>query len=306
MMSGLSIRDVFNSFILCVRSRPIVFFVYSLPTFWSYLIATWGTNGFNFFDALILFSSVSSNALSVYFFNDLSDLEDDLKNQELGNPAQALRVLSRDRVSISRFKKYIVFTGVLGLVLAYSINFSVFILHSLGLVLGYLYSAEPIRLKKRFLMKQFTIALGTTFCIMIGAVAGGGITSATLYMSIIHFIVNMGINPIMDVRDIRGDRIMGLKTIPVVWGPEATVRLYFASFFVMGIATFLGYAQLGLNTALPILVSLILVAWLYVSIPLLKKWNDPIFLHSHIVKRVVPFYCIMQLVTLIGIMKLPF
>ncbi len=302
----MSIRHVFNSFILCVRSRPIVFFVYSLPTFWSYLIASWGTGGFSFFEALILFSSVSAIALSVYFFNDLSDLEDDLKNQELGNPAQALRVLGRDRVSESRFKQYIVFTGILGLVLAYSINFTAFILQVLNLILGYLYSAEPIRLKKRFLMKQFTIALGTTFCILMGAVAGGGANAATLYMGIIHFIVNMGINPIMDVRDIRGDRIMGLKTIPVVWGPEATVRLYFASFFVMGIATFLGYAQLGLNTALPILVSLILVAWLYVSIPLLKKWSDPIFLQSHIIKRVVPFYCTMQLVTLIGIMKLPF
>ncbi len=306
MISGMSIRHVFNSFILCVRSRPIVFFVYSLPTFWSYLIASWGTGGFSFFEALILFSSVSAIALSVYFFNDLSDLEDDLKNKELGNPAQALRVLGRDRVSESRFKQYIVFTGILGLVLAYSINFTAFILQVLNLILGYLYSAEPIRLKKRFLMKQFTIALGTTFCILMGAVAGGGVISATLYMGIIHFIVNMGINPIMDVRDIRGDRIMGLKTIPVVWGPEATVKLYLASFFVMGIATFLGYAQLGLNTALPILVSLILVAWLYVSIPLLKKWSDPIFLQSHIIKRVVPFYCTMQLVTLIGIMKLPF
>ncbi len=302
----MSIRHVFNSFILCVRSRPIVFFVYSLPTFWSYLIASWGTGGFSFIDALILFSSVSSIALSVYFFNDLSDLEDDLKNQELGNPAQALRVLGRDSVSESRFKQYIIFTGILGLVLAYSINLTVFILQVLNIILGYLYSAEPIRLKKRFLMKQFTIALGTTFCILMGAVAGGGANAATLYMGIIHFIVNMGINPILDVRDIRGDRIMGIRTIPVVWGPEATVRLYFASFFVMGLATFLGYAQLGLNTALPILVGLILMAWLYVSIPLLKKWNDPIFLQSHIVKRVVPFYCIMQLVTLVGIMKLPF
>jgi 4-hydroxybenzoate polyprenyltransferase len=280
--------------------------VYSLPTFWSYLIASWGTGGFNFIEALILFFSVSSIALGVYFFNDLSDLEDDLKNQELGNPAQALRVLGRNGVSESRFKQYIIITGILGLVLAYSINYTVFILQVLNLILGYLYSAEPVRLKKRFLMKQFTIALGTTFCILIGAVAGGGVTSATLYMGIIHFIVNMGINPILDVRDIRGDRIMGIRTIPVVLGPEATVRLYFASFFFMGLATFLGYSQLGLNTALPILVSLILVAWLYVSIPLLKKWNDPIFLHSHIIKRVVPFYCIMQLVTWIGIVRLPF
>ena len=303
---NLSARDVFNAFILCVRSRPIVFFVYTLPTFWSYIIASWGTGGFNLVEVFILISSISSIALSVYLFNDLSDLEDDLKSRELGNPAQALRVLGQGSVPESLFKKFIVFTSVLGLVLAYAINTQVFILQSLNLILGYLYSAEPIRLKKRFLMKQFTIALGTTFCIMMGAVAGGGATSATLYMFIIHFIVNMGINPIMDVRDLQGDRIMGVRSIPVVWGPEATVRLYFASFLVMGIATFLGYAQLGLNTALPILVGLILAAWLYVSLPLIKKWNDPIFLDSLILKRVVPFYCIMQLVTWIGIMNLPF
>ena len=306
MISGLSIREVFNSFIMSVRSRPVVFFVYSLPTLWSYIIASWGTGRLTIFDAFILFSSISSISLSVYFFNDLSDLVDDLKNQELGNPVQALRVLGSERVSENRFKKFIIFTGVFGLVLAYSINYSVFILQVLFLILGYLYSAEPIRLKKRFMMKQFTIALATTFCILMGAVTGGGVTSATLYMGILHFIINMGINPIMDVRDIRGDRIMGIKSIPVIWGPEATVRLYFASFLVMGIASYLGYSQLGMNIALPILVGLILVAWLYVSIPLLKRWNDPIFLHSLIFTRLLPFYCIMQMVTLIGIMKLPF
>jgi chlorophyll synthase len=275
--------------------------VYTLPTFWSYLIASWGPGGFSFVEVVVLVSAVSSTSLSIYFFNDLSDLEDDLTSQELGNPAQALRALGRGTVSESLFKKYILFTGLLGLLLAYSINFTVFILQVLYLILGYLYSAEPIRLKKRFLMKQATIALGTTLCIMMGALTGGAITSATLYMIIIHFIANMGINPIMDVRDIRGDRIMGIRSIPVVWGPENTIRLYFASFFVIGLATILGYSQLGLNTALPILVVLILAGWLYVSIPLLKRWDDPIFLNSLITKRIVPFYCIIQMVTLIGV-----
>ena len=58
--------------------------------------------------------------------------------------------------------------------------------------------------------------------------------------------------------------------------------------------------------AMPLLVLMIIGAWIYVSLPLLKRWDDPIFLHDLAFKRILPFYFVLQLVPLVGLMNLPF
>ena len=305
MLLGLSIKDVYNSFILCARSRPVVIFVYAWPTFVSYLIASQGGAPFNPLEAFSVILSVALVGFSIYFYNDLKDLQDDLKNLELGNPTPANRPLGSGRISSGRLKKFIVATGASGLIVAASININVLVLQSLFIILGLLYSMEPVRLKKRFMMKQPTIAAGCVLANLTGAMAVGGITPPILFMLLLQFMICMGLNPLMDVRDVRGDRIMGIKSIPVVWGPELTVRLYFASIIVIGAATLVGYSSVGFNAAMPVLAVFILGAWLYVSLPLLKRWDDPKFVNLLIFKKTFPLYLALQLVPLIGVMNLP-
>ena len=306
MISGLSIRDVFNSFILCARSRPVVIFVYVWPAFVSYLIAYQGGAPFNIVKALSVILSVALVGFCIYFFNDLKDLQDDLKNLELGNPNPANRPLGSGKVSPELVKQFIVATGISGLVVAATINLNALILQSLFIVLGFLYSMEPIRLKKRFMMKQPTIAAGCVLANLTGAMAVGGITPPILFMLLLQFMICMGLNPLMDVRDVRGDRVMGIKSIPVIWGPELTVRLYFASIIVIGAAILVGYSSMGFNAAMPVLAVFILGAWLYVSLPLLKRWDDPKFVNLLVFKRTFPLYIALQLVPLIGVLNLPF
>jgi len=250
--------------------------------------------------------TVTFVAFSVYFYNDLTDLKEDIKNRELGNPIPANRPLGKELITEDRLKTYIVLSGVAGLLFAYSINLLVFELQLLCLVLGYLYSAEPVRLKKRFMLKQGTIAIGTILVILTGTLAAGGITPAIMFMLLLQFIICMGINPIMDVRDMRGDRIMGIKTIPVIWGPAFTVRLYFASIILIGIATLLGYSSIKFNTAMPILTLLVLGTWIYVTYPLLKRWDDPKSVHLIVINKMFPMYLALQVLPLVGVMALPF
>ena len=302
----MSIKDFLNSFILCAKSRPVVLFVYTWPALISYFIASQGGGLFNPLGAFSVTLSVALVSFSIYFYNDLMDLQDDLMNQELGNPTQASRPLGSGRVSSGRLKRFIVVTGGFGLIVAASINFDVFVLQSLFIGLGLLYSMEPVRLKKRFMMKQPTIAAGCVLANLAGAMAAGSVTPPIVFMLLLQFMICMGLNPIMDVRDIRGDRVMGVKSFPVVWGPELTVRLYFASIIVIGAATLVGYSRMGFNAAMPVLSLLILGAWLYVSLPLLKRWDDPKFLNLLIFKRTFPFYLALQLIPLVGVLNLPF
>jgi len=70
---------------------------------------------------------------------------------------------------------------------------------------------------------------------------------------------------------------------------------------VIGGATFLGYSRLGFTTALPILITMVLLALTYTSMPLLKRWDDPEFLNFLMFKRLVPLVLVLQLVPLIGL-----
>jgi len=286
-----------------MRSRPVVIFVYLWPSFITFLIASSGAP-VNFVDAVKLIVAVAFVAFSVYFYNDLMDIEDDLKNRELGNPNPANRPFGKGTVSEAMFKRFIVFTGVIGLLAASSINLEVLALQAAYLILGYLYSTEPIRLKRRFLMKQPTLTLAGLLVNLSGAMAAGGVTPPVYYMLFLHFLMSMGLNPIADIRDIRGDRVMGVKSIPVVWGPQLTLRLYFATVFVIVGATFLGYSRLGFTTALPILITMVLASLAYVSRPLFTRWDDPAFLNVLIFKRLIPLILLLQLTPLLGLITL--
>lgn len=302
----MSLKDVAVSYLQCARSRLIVVFVYTWPAFISFLMASSIYSQGTLLNALKMITTVTLMGFSVYFYNDLMDINDDIKNLELGNPTPASRPFGSGEISGERLKMFILFSSIASLLVAYSISLNVLGLTLAYLILGFLYSTKPIQLKKRYLMKQLIIAVGTSIVVLVGAYTAGGFATPILYMLVLHFIICVGLNPLLDIRDVRGDRMMGVKSIPVIWGPEMTVRLYFASIVIIGGATLVGYSSLGFNTAMPLLVLMIVGAWVYVSLPLLKKYDDPVFLNYLAFKRILPFYLVLQLVPLVGLMNLPF
>ena len=181
------------------------------------------------------------------------------------------RPIGSGQVTDGELKAFIALVSVAGLLIAYSINVQVFAFHFAYLAMGVLYSTNPVRLKKRFIMKQLTIAMGIILSDLSGAYTVGVYNNQIVFLLALNTALCLGINPIVDLRDIHGDRAMGVKTVAVVWGPDFTVRLYFATLVGMGIASVIGYLQMGLSLAVPILVLTIVSAWIYVSVPLLRK-----------------------------------
>jgi len=302
----VALKEVTASYLRCARSRLLVVFVYTWPALISFLMSSRSFPQATLLDALKMTFAVTLMAFGVYFYNDLMDINDDIKNLELGNPTPASRPFGSGEISGERLKNFILFSSIASLLLAYSISLNVLGLALAYLILGFLYSTEPFRLKKRYLMKQLILAAGTLIVVLVGAYTAGGFTTPIMYLMVLHFIICVGLNPLLDIRDIRGDRVMGVKSIPVIWGPEMTIRLYFASIVIIGGATLVGYSSMGFNMAMPLLVLMIVGAWIYVSLPLLSRWDDPVFLNDYAFKRILPFYIVLQLVPLIGLMNLPF
>ena len=298
-------RNISEKLTLCLKSRSIVIIVYTWPALISFLISSISASTFSTFDLIRLTTAVTLVGYGVYLYNDLMDIEDDRKNRELGNQSPWNRPIGSGLVTDGELKAFIAMVSVAGLLIAYSINVQVFATHFAYLVLGYMYSTDPVRLKKRFIMKQFTIAMGIILADLSGAYTVGVFNNQIMVLIAMHTVLALGVNPIVDLRDIHGDRAMGVKTVAVVWGADTTVRLYFATLVGMGIASVIGYAQMGLSIAVPILAVTVLSAWIYVSVPLLGKDVRLNYDWAVFLRRVSPFLLGIQLVPLIS-MVLPF
>jgi chlorophyll synthase len=300
-MSG----NLSEKLLLCLKSRSIVIIVYMWPALISFLISSISASTFSAFNLIRVITAVTLVGYGVYFYNDLMDIEDDRKNMEVGSQYPGNRPIGSGKVTEGELKTFIVLVTAIGLLIAYSINARVFGYQLAYLALGVLYSTDPVRLKKRFIMKQLTIAMGIILADLSGAYTVGVFNNQILILIAMHTVLALGVNPIVDLRDIHGDKAMGLKTVAVVWGADTTVRLYFATLVGMGIASVIGYSQMGLSMAAPILGVTVLSAWIYVSVPLLRKEVRLNYDWAVFLRRISPFLLGIQLIPLIS-MVLPF
>jgi len=296
-----SVKEFIHKFLMCAKSRDIVIFVYTWPALISFLIASISIGQLEILFVAKLILAVTLVSFGVYFYNDLMDLEDDLKNLELGGPIPAGRPIGSGLVTKQQLKQFIVVASVAGLAFAYSINYRVLAFQVIFLGLGFLYSTNPVRLKKRFLFKQLTIALGVILADLSGAYTVGVFNSQILFMLALNTVLCIGVNPIIDIRDMPGDRLMGVKTIPVVWGPEITIRLYFATLIAIGVGSIIGYVQMGFSIAMPLLAMTIVTAWIYVSLPLLGKHDDIRLQLMTSYKKTPLYFMSIQLVPLLAL-----
>ena len=303
-MSQSNFSQIIKDYFACIISRKEVLIIYTWTTLIGLLITH---KGFPPLDiTAITLATMSFTGMAVYFYNDMKDYEDDVLSKEYGNSTPSSRPLGQGRITADRIRQFILINGVLGLATAYMINLQVFGLMTLFIVLGYLYSTEPFLLKKKFLMKQATIALGGLISCILGGYASGIITPSLLFFSAMSFFMFFGVNPIIDLRDMEGDKMVGVKSFPVLWGPKFTVRLAIATLTASMLANVIGYYQFGFSSVLPVLGAIVLGATIWVIQPLLNKWEDSTFLNNTITKRMHPLFLLIQLCYLIGSIPLGF
>jgi len=272
-----------KQFAICVKSRKEAILIYSWLSVIGLFIACRGIPPLILI--LKIFLAMSGTALGIYFYNDICDLDDDIVSGELGNLAPSSRPLGQGMISKRRMMVFSVIVSTFGLLFAALINLQVVLLQIAFLIIGLFYSTEPIRLKKRFLFKQMTIALGGVIACLSAGLAIGSISGYLIYLTIIYVVIVFGINPLVDLRDMSGDRATGIRTIPVVWGPEFTIKLALATFAAMIISFIVGFYRIGFNLALPILGTTIIIAWAYVVYPLLDRWMDYEFTEKVVYKK---------------------
>jgi len=208
--------------------------------------------------------------MGIYISNDIADLEVDIYNQ-VNRPLAQGRVSKNDALLLS------ILFYLSGMIASYLINLLTSLICALGIILGIAYSFEPLTLKKRFIVKHIAVASGAFIASAAGGAAVNNLSSSILFAGFMCFLFGLASTIIFDLGDIMGDKISGRKTLPIVWGPDYTIRFAIALISAIIIASALGYMQIGFNIAFPILGSVACLSTIYVIYPLFNRWQDQIY-----------------------------
>jgi chlorophyll synthase len=117
----------------------------------------------------------------------------------------------------------------LSLVVAFALGTWVFAAAALGLALAWAYSAPPLRLKRNGWWGNAACGLSyeglawiTGAAVMLGGAAPSG---AILALALLYSAGAHGIMTLNDFKSTRGDALMGIKSLPVLLGPDRAARL---------------------------------------------------------------------------------
>jgi 4-hydroxybenzoate polyprenyltransferase len=245
--------------------------------------------------------SVSLISYSVYWYNDYTDVEGDVIEEGRNKTDRSLRPFAAGRITKNTMLLFIVGAASLGLLVAFLINLNVFAVQCGYLMIGFLYSSDPIHLKKRIIGKQLAIMVGSVLSCLAGAFVYPTLLPMNFYSMIITAVTYLTTPSLADIRDLAGDKKMGARTLPVVIGPEFTVRFSIGGFVAVILAGLIGYFGVGLSVAIPILTTISMAAWIYIVYPISKNWRDSVYVERIVYKRIVPSNLIIQMIPLIGL-----
>ncbi len=257
--------------------------------------------------AVKLFFAMTGMALGMYLWNDVCDFKQDTLDDRVEDFAPSGRPLGRGLVSRNRMGIFSALLVAFGLMFSVMINLDVLLLQLAFLVIYVIYSTEPIRLKRIFPMKQVTVAVGGSIACLSAGLAAGTITIQLLYLTGLFFLLTAGAHSLTDLRDIDSDRADGVKTIPIIWGPQFTIRLALVTFTAAAVSTWIGFFGLGFNVALPIIGTIAFVAFVYMMYPLLGNLSDYEYREYSVKKlytRGLPLFFLLQIAVLLGSLSL--
>lgn len=177
---------------------------------------------------------------SIYILNDLSDIKIDREN-ELEKP------LVDGNVSKNGAWLTCIGLATFSLISTAMLSKAFLLIALIYLALGVAYSSPPIRLKKRIWGKAFTVGSAAILSFSAGGSVVSSFPPSLLYIMLFFSPFAYLSPPINDLRDIKGDRKAGCKTVPLVLGTKKTINLGILGALGTAALTIPGYVFLSFN-----------------------------------------------------------
>lgn len=189
--------------------------------------------------------------------NDFYDREIDAINEPY-------RPIPSGAISIPQVVTQILVLLIAGIALAYGLDtwagheFPIITALAIGgSFISYIYSAPPLKLKQNGWLGNY--ALGASYIALpwwAGHALFGELNPTIVVLTLIYSFAGLGIAVVNDFKSVEGDRQLGLKSLPVMFGigTAAWICVLMIDFFQLGIAGYLMNIQQNLYGVLLILL----------------------------------------------------
>lgn len=221
-----------------VKSRTIVY-GFAIAALGTFLIAS-GTKIPDFFAMGRVVASAYLVALATYLYNDLTDYNiDQINDRKVVYDSKKTQYYTTLYSTIGFF--------FISILLAFSINVTTGLTSLAFFGLAIAYSHPNTHLKDRFLIKTLVTASGGFIASMMGSLAAENLSYLVIVSSSIVFLFYFVNGPLNDIRDMRGDREGGRRTIPIVIGVQKSFFIIILTIFLVALITLISYFFLGIH-----------------------------------------------------------
>ena len=189
--------------------------------------------------------------------NDFYDREIDAINEPY-------RPIPSGAITVPQVITQILILLIGGLALAYGLDQwggnaypKIAIITLLGTFLAYIYSAPPLKLKQNGWFGNY--ALGASYIALpwwAGHSLFGDLNWTIIVLTLIYSFAGLGIAVVNDFKSVEGDRTLGLKSLPVMFGVggAAWISVLMIDIFQLGIAGYLISIQENLYATILVLL----------------------------------------------------
>lgn len=193
--------------------------------------------GSNLINEIMFFIGLYFSALFAIVTNNLADVEiDQISNRE--------RPTIRGGMSSKSYLQFGVLFLIISLTTGFLLGLTYFLI-LLGLtIIYYIYSCEPFRFKRIPILAKLLIGMNHLIICMGGFIAAGGEWEGFPIFWIIFILVGISLSAnVIDIKDVEGDRIAGIKTLPVIFGTHRT-RLFLSVVLILLYSSLIWYYNL--------------------------------------------------------------
>jgi geranylgeranylglycerol-phosphate geranylgeranyltransferase len=220
-----AISQLLRTFLYYVKARSNVY-IFVFATLVSLILGFHG-NAVDYGIAICVICASYFMALATYIYNDITDFEVD-KINKTNRPSVTGKATKRQLIIIVS-----VLNGI-ALLLTYFAGLNALCVSVLFIALGIAYSHPSLNLKDRFPLKTVVTATGAGLLSLLGGTAALTATNSSfssssmlpiVYAALFFFAFFFILGPLGDIGDLKGDRIVGRRTFPIVLGIRSTITI---------------------------------------------------------------------------------
>lgn len=188
----------------------------------------------------------------------------DFYDRDLDAINEPYRPIPSGAISIPQVVTQILILLTLGVALSYGLDVwaehefpTITILCLGGAFLSYIYSAPPLKLKKNGWLGNY--ALGASYIALpwwTGHALFGELNTTIVVLTLFYSLAGLGIAIVNDFKSVEGDRQLGLKSLPVMFGVgvAAWICVLMIDIFQAGVAVYLISIQQNLYATIVLLL----------------------------------------------------